>query len=354
MLAQVEVDPAHELPAEDRVRDDERVVIGRRARGGDVADAQLGLRRARPRHDGDRRRLRHERLVRDVAVDAADPAAECVRRQPHDALVIAVADGDQRRHGRPDRSRVKRAHVVDRHRRERRFAPDRRMAVRMRAVEQPEKRAIGERAGHVAQLRQAVQPQLPHAREVVLAQRRAHDDVGEQAERALREAAENGDARHRRVGSDVGVELRAEARERFVDLDRGSLAAPFVEHVRRDRGEAVLAGGIGRRAAAYEQRERDERHLRVAHRPDAQAVLERRLLDRRKRERGRGAWRREPRAIGLRRADRARAAHETTATAESAAASAARPSGTMLSVTRRRGSRYRSTAARSDALVTSW
>ena len=101
-------------------------------------------------------------------------------------VVVAVADGNQRRRRRPDRARVKRPHVVDVHRRQRRFAADRRMAVRMRAVEQLEERAVGDGAGHVAQLRQPVQPQLPHAREVVLPQRRTHDDVGEQRERALR------------------------------------------------------------------------------------------------------------------------------------------------------------------------
>ena len=50
----------------------------------------------------------------------------------------------------------------------------------MRAVEQLQERAIGDRAGHVAQLGQPVQPQLADAREVGLAQRRADDDVGEQ------------------------------------------------------------------------------------------------------------------------------------------------------------------------------
>ena len=59
------------------------------------------------------------------------------------------------------------------------------------------------------------------------------------------EAAEDGDARDRRVGSDVGVELRAEARERLVHLDRGAIAAALVEHVGGDRGQAILPGRIG-------------------------------------------------------------------------------------------------------------
>ena len=60
------------------------------------------------------------------------------------------------------------------------LAAERRVAVRMRAVQQPDERAIGDRARHVAQLRQPVQPQLAHALEVGLGERRPRDDVGEQ------------------------------------------------------------------------------------------------------------------------------------------------------------------------------
>ena len=117
----------------------------------------------------------------------------------------------------------------------------------MRAVQQPDERAIGDRAGHVAQLRQPVQPQLAHAREVVLSQRRPRDDVGEQRERrAAANRLRTVTLATRRVGADVGVELRAEARERLVHLDRGAVAAALVEHVGGHRGQAVLARRIGR------------------------------------------------------------------------------------------------------------
>ena len=94
----------------------------------------------------------------------------------------------------------------------------------------------------------------------------------EQRERVLGEAAEDGDARDRGVRPDVGVELRAEPGERLVHLDRGAVAAALVEHVGGHRGQALLARRIGRGAAAHEQRERDQRHLRVMHGPHAQAV----------------------------------------------------------------------------------
>ena len=202
----------------------------------------------------------------------------------------------------------------------------------MRAVQQLQERAIGDGARHVADLREPVQPQLPDAGEIALPERRAHDDVRQQREGALGEAAEDRDAGDRRVRADVGVELRAQPRQRLVHLDRGAIAAALVEHVGGDGGQAVLAGGIGRGAAADEQRERDERHLRVVHGPDAQAVGQRRFLDGGKRERARAAPRRlrasSPAVDG---------AHETTAAVEPGAASTVRPCGTMLSVTRRAG-----------------
>jgi hypothetical protein len=233
---------------------------------------------------------------------------------------------------------VKPPHIVDVHRGQRGFAADRRVPVRVSAVHEFQKGAVGDGAGHVAHLRQPVQPQLPHPREIRFTQRRSHDDVGEEIEGAAREAAEDGDARDRRVRADVGIELRAETRERFVHLDRRTPAAAFVEHVGGDRGEAVLPGRIRRGAAADQQRERHERHLRVAHGPHAEAAGQRGLLDRGKRKVARRAGNGQPLAIhGGRLARTSR--HDTAAVVESGAASDSRPCGTMLSVTRRAGSR---------------
>ena len=121
----------------------------------------------------------------------------------------------------------------------------------MRAVEQPEERAIGDRAGHVAQLRQPMQPQLPDAHEVRFAQRRPRDHVGEQPRPRSAKRLSAVTLSERRVGADVGVELRAEPRERLVHLDRRAIAAAFVEHVGGERREPVLARRIAttRRAA---------------------------------------------------------------------------------------------------------
>ena len=108
--------------------------------------------------------------------------------------------------------------------------------------------------------------------------------------------------RHRRIRSDVGVELRPEPRQRFVHLDGGAIAAAFVEHVGGDRGEPFLAMWIGRGAAANEERERHQRHLCVMHGPDPHAVGQRRLLDGGERERARRTQLGKLRAIDLGRA----------------------------------------------------
>src|SRR5207237_9078988 len=96
------------------------------------------------------------------------------------------------------------------------------------------------------------------------------------------------------------------------------------------RGQPLVAGRIGGRAAAHEQHERDNRHLRVPDAPDAEAVREPGLVDARKREASRSTGLGEPVP---------RNGHDTTASAEPGAASTSRPFGTMLSVTRRAGSR---------------
>ena len=55
VLAQVHVDAADELTAEDRVQHEQRVVIRVLAIGANLANAQLGLRRAASRDDRHRR-----------------------------------------------------------------------------------------------------------------------------------------------------------------------------------------------------------------------------------------------------------------------------------------------------------
>ena len=84
----------------------------------------------------------------------------------------------------------------------------------------------------------------------------------------------------------------------LVHLDGRPRARALVEHVGGDRRETFLAGRIVGRAAPDEQQEPDQRHAvgwRTVH--TRKAVRERRLVDRGKRETRDGAKRRQPRAV---------------------------------------------------------
>ena len=168
------------------------------------------------RHDVQPRRLRQRR-----SPTAARRSRRAVpaRRTPSAAsrsivVVLAVADRDERRVGRAASPRDE-----TRARRRPSCAPS---ACSLPsgvwpygcvAVQQPDERAIGDRARHVAQLRQPVQPQLPHALEVVLGRatgRAAMSASSVSAGPVKRLSAVT--RQQRRVRADVGVELRAEAR----------------------------------------------------------------------------------------------------------------------------------------------
>ena len=221
--------------------------------------------------------------------------------------------------------------------RERPLAAERRVAVRMVAVEQPDERAIGDRARHVAQLRQPMQPQLAHPLEVGLGAATAAPPCRRAATAPAPAKRLSAVTRRAAAASEPMSESSCApiARQRLVHLDRrarrrcprracrrviaaspslpgGSSAAP-----RRTSSVSVTTGIAG-----------------VTHGPDAQAVRQRRLLDRRKDERGAsgpGSGRRDA-------VDRSRNLRRTSSPASPATV---RPRGTMLSVTRRGRSRWR-------------
>ena len=62
----------------------------------------------------------------------------------------------------------------------------------------------------------------------------AYNDVREEGQAADREAGHRGDREDRRVGTDLRVELGADARKRVVHLERRAVARTFVEHVARE------------------------------------------------------------------------------------------------------------------------
>ena len=211
------------------------------------------------------------------------------------------------------------------------------MAVRRIAVQQPGERAVGDHAGHVAQLDEPVQPQLTHPHEIGFAECGPHDDLGQQLEAALGETTESGHAEERRVRADVDVELRADSRELLVHLDGRPRPRPFVEHVGRQCGETFLPLRIVGGAATDDQQEPDQRHRFVANAPHPKPLASDDLSMAGKAKRGTGRRAGQSRAID---ADRgARCVHDTSTGVESGIARSMRPRGTMLIVMRRSESR---------------
>ena len=172
------------------------------------------------------------------------------------------------------------------------------MPVRMRAVERGGKRAIRDRRRHVAQLTQTVCAQLPHALELVFRKLRPRDDVGHQLEGATPEPRQRRERQERRVGTDLGVELRPEPRQRLVQLECAVIAGALVEHVARERGQARPIVRVLRRSHAHQQHHRLHRDVAVLDGPDREAVRQRRFANRGKRERRVLGQRREPGSVG--------------------------------------------------------
>ena len=96
-LAQIEVDAADELAAEHHVRRDERVVVGRVSRDRHMADAQLGLRRTRPRNRRSAAAAAAAATSAGIGRGGSGPVVERRRGERLDVLVHAVAGHHQRR-----------------------------------------------------------------------------------------------------------------------------------------------------------------------------------------------------------------------------------------------------------------
>ena len=207
---------------------------------------------------------------------------------------------------------------------------DRQVAVRMVAIEQLRERAIGQRRRHVLQLQQPVQPQIADAIELALLEPRADQHVAHQLEAAIEIALERRQAEDGGVVTDVDVELRADAAERLVDVERRRSPQPSSSM------SPVIAARPGRSGGSDDG---PDRHQRQHARPAAPARCstvqtrrpfgERRAADLGKRERALGPERRQAAAIGR---------HQETATGcDPRAPAPTRPRGTTLRTTRRVG-----------------
>ncbi len=237
---------------------------------------------------------------------------------------------------------MKGAHLFVGHRAQRRFGSHRQVRVRMVAEEQPAERAVRQRRRHVAQLHQPVDAKFAQAPELVRIERGPRQDVGQQPQPSAGEACEHRERDHRRVGSDLGVDRRADAAQFLLQLDGCPPARPFVQHVRGERREAGTIRRIDRGAGRHQRDDGNERQTAVLHGPHVEAVRERVLDDLRKAEQRVGPGHRQARAV-----DR----HDGTTGVDPDTARSVRPRGTTLAMIRSAGFKYFAAAARRPAVV---
>ena len=138
---------------------------------------------------------------------------------------------------------------------------------------------LGHRRRHVPHLHEAVEPLIAHAFELPGLEPRTRHDVREELERRVGEAPERRQPEHRRVGANLGLEVRTDAAQRFVQLERAAGAAPFVQHVARDRRDTGTAYGVVAGADRQDDERIHDRDVAVLDCPHAQPVRQRSASD---------------------------------------------------------------------------
>ena len=116
----------------------------------------------------------------------------------------------------------------------------------MAAIEKLREGTIGERRRHVPNLHQPVEPEVSNAFEVRGFEPRPLNHVREQCKAARGEPFQHAQSEHACVRPDLGVDLAADAAERFVQTERIEIAATLIEQVSRDRRKTGPVRGIGR------------------------------------------------------------------------------------------------------------
>ena len=236
LLAQVEVEPAREAAAQDRVQHRQSGPIGREAidAGRDHPHDALGRARAidqdqarpaGPRHRA-RRRRRRPRL----------PGGQHRLQLRLQRRLVEVARDDQRRVVRPVVGRVKSAHVVERDRVDRPLEPVDGLAVRVGVAEQG---AIGDdvddRLGLIAALHDARPPVVVNALPVSRLQPRAGQDVGGHRHRRAEGLARRLHRQLRAVASTPQPQIGAQLLQLRRDAQRVARARALVQHLGGDR-----------------------------------------------------------------------------------------------------------------------
>ena len=132
------------------------------------------------------------------------------------AALERVPDGDDGHLWRAILLLVKRSHLAEVHRPQRCFGANRQVAIGVRAVKALREHPLGDGRWHVAKLQQPVEPQVAHAVEVGGLEAGPRNHLCQQGQRRRRRPLERREPDERRIGADLGFELRAEPAERLV------------------------------------------------------------------------------------------------------------------------------------------
>ncbi len=220
------------------------------------------------------------------------------------------------------------------------------MAVGMRSVQRPRKRALGQRGRVVFHLPHALEPQVANAVEVVVGQVRLGDDLVHQRQAGLEKPIERGEPDDDGVGADVEIEIAADARRRDPPP-----RAPICPRLPSSSRSAVIDARPWRSGGSTDDPPGTSSTIDTI--GTARCVTARtssplgsiRLAMRGKRK-GRSA-------AGFGKAAAIDAAHETLTSTAPGSASSRRPRGTTLSVTSGGSSSQRRAAAATPPAVTS-
>jgi hypothetical protein len=294
-LAQVEVDPAGELPAEDHVHLLERIEVGiGGARGAGVADADLALRGARLVHQVHRRgprrgagghggRFRRQRSLL--------PSTERTLGVAHPLLGGEVADDHHDGVVGPVEAPVEAGDVVAGDGADRGGRAVARPAVGMGiAVHLPREGLRGDDGGLVLLLAERLQARLAVALQLLGGEGGPGHQLAHEGEGGVRRALERGEPERGEgpVAPGEGAEADAQRVHGAREVERGPGAGALVEQRGSHGGEPVLRA-VMRPAGADHQRRAHRRQLALGDGPDLEPVGERPLGHRRRRDAGRRA-----------------------------------------------------------------
>ncbi len=194
------------------------------------------------------------------------PAAEDARGHVRGARGVHVADDDRGQLARREARAVQRPQIVTRQPLDNRHRSLRRPAVRMAVGIQERHQRFGRAHGGAVLVLADRRDHFAFPRfDLVLRQRRRHDDVAEQREHGVEILGEAGADEGEQVTGDADGQRDAAAVERFRDLVRRPRRRPAIDHARQEPRHARRTRRIGGGPGADRDVDRDRRRrLRVS------------------------------------------------------------------------------------------